>query len=104
MQSSSAVVVREAHRPQAAAVVVEQVVILLVGLMFQTQSQLELAVLVLQLLRLVTTATHQFMEWLWLAVARVDKMLHKAVGQVVQLRQHLLVLQPFLTQALLQRV
>jgi hypothetical protein len=37
MQSLSAVVVQEQHRPQVVVAVVEQVVILRVGLMFQTQ-------------------------------------------------------------------
>jgi hypothetical protein len=35
MQSSLVAVVRVAHKPQVAAVAVEQVVILLVGLIFQ---------------------------------------------------------------------
>jgi hypothetical protein len=56
-------VVQEAHRPQVAAAVVEQVDILLVGLIFQIQSQLELVELELRFLLLVLTAVHQSMEW-----------------------------------------
>jgi hypothetical protein len=63
MQSSLVAVVREARRPQAVVVAVERVVILLVGLGQQIQSQLELAALELQLLLPVLMAVHQFMEW-----------------------------------------
>jgi hypothetical protein len=50
MQSALAAVVLALLKPQAVVGVVEQVDILLAGLLFPTQSQLELAVLELQLL------------------------------------------------------
>jgi hypothetical protein len=72
MQSALVAVEQVLLKLLVAVAAVAQVDILLVGLLFPTQSQLELVELEHQLPLQVLTALLHFMEWFLLAVVQVD--------------------------------